>query len=36
MPFGTNAPKDWPADPVNVTSIVSAGRPSSPYRFVTS
>ena len=27
MPRGTNAPKLWPAEPVNVMSIVSSGRP---------
>ncbi|MND01069.1 hypothetical protein D3C83_199050 [compost metagenome] len=35
-PRGTNAPKLWPAEPVNVILIVSSGRPGPPYRFVTS
>ena len=30
MPRGTNAPKLWPADPVNVSRIVSSGSPSAP------
>ena len=31
-----NAPNDWPAEPVSVTSIVPVGRPFSPWRMVTS
>ena len=30
MPRGRNAPNDWPADPVNVMSIVPSGRPLAP------
>ena len=36
MPFGTNAPKLWPADPLNLIWMVSSGRPAAPYFFVTS
>ena len=35
-PRGTNAPNDWPADPVKVRSMVPSGSPSPPYRLVTS
>ncbi len=35
-PRGTNAPKDWPAEPVKVMSMVSSGRPAPPYGLVTS
>ena len=35
-PRGTNAPKLWPAEPVNWMRIVSSGRPSPPYRRVIS
>ena len=30
MPRGTNAPKLWPADPMNVSLMVSSGRPAPP------
>ena len=36
MPRGTNAPKLWPADPVNFSEIVLSGSPAAPYRRVTS
>src|SRR5260370_924834 len=36
MPRGTNAPNDWPAEPVKWTRIVSSGRPSPPQRRVIS
>ena len=36
MPRGMNAPKLWPAEPVNVILIVSSGSPAAPYRLVTS
>ena len=36
MPRGTNAPNDWPAEPMNVMSMVPSGRPSPPYFLVTS
>ena len=36
MPRGTNAPNDWPAEPVNVRSMVPSGSPSPPYFLVTS
>ena len=36
MPRGTKAPKLWPAEPVKWMRIVSSGRPSPPYRDVTS
>ena len=36
MPRGTNAPNDWPAEPVSVRSMVSSGRPAPPYLLVTS
>ena len=36
MPEGTNAPKLWPAAPVNVTRMVSVGSPRPPKRRVTS
>ena len=36
MPFGRNAPKLWPADPLKEIRMVSSGRPSPPYRRVTS
>ncbi len=36
MPLGRNAPNDWPAEPVRVTSIDPGGRPCSPRRTVTS
>ena len=35
MPAGTNAPKDCPADPSKVRSMVPSGRPSPPNRRVT-
>jgi len=31
IPLDRNAPKDWPAEPVNRIVIVSGGNPSSPY-----
>ena len=36
IPLGVNAPKLWPADPVNVSRMVSSGSPSPPCRFVSS
>ncbi len=36
MPRGTNAPNDWPAEPVNVRSMVSSGSPAPAYLLVTS
>jgi hypothetical protein len=35
MPWARNAPKLWPADPLNVTDIVLSGKPSLPYFFAT-
>ena len=35
-PRGRKAPKDWPAEPVKVMSMVSSGRPAPPNFFVTS
>ena len=36
MPFGMNAPKLWPAEPLNLIWMVSSGRPAAPHFFVTS
>src|SRR6267142_115750 len=36
MPRGTKAPKLWPAEPVKCMRIVSSGRPSGPWRRVSS
>ena len=36
MPRGSTAPKDCPAEPRRVTSMVPSGRPSAPYRLVSS
>ena len=36
MPFGMNAPKLWPADPLNLIWMVSSGSPAAPCFFVTS
>jgi hypothetical protein len=36
MPLGTNAPKLWPAEPLEVMSMVSSGRPGAAVRLVTS
>src|SRR3981189_1377480 len=32
MPGGRNAPTDWPADPVSLMWMGSAGRPPAPHR----
>ena len=36
MPGGTNAPKDWPAEPWKWSRMVSSGSPAGPCRRVTS
>ncbi len=36
IPRGRNAPKLWPAEPVNLSWIVSSGSPAPPYRRVSS
>ena len=36
IPRGTNAPKLWPAEPLNLSWIVSSGSPAAPWRRVSS